>query len=303
MDTVLQGLDFTFIYIDDILVASHSKAEHRTHLQQVFQRLQQHSLVLNLAKCQFGKQEIDFLGHHITKHSITPLLSKTVGIKEFTKPSTVKGLQEFLGMVNFYHRFIPSAANIMQPLYQAIAGRPKQLQWTEESIAAFSRTKEALANATMLTYPQANAPLAVTVYNSGVAVGAVLEQLVADTWQPLAFFSKSLRPAERRYSTFDCELLALYLAIQHFRYFLEGREFTAFTGHKPLTFAFAKVSEPWSAWQQRHLAAISEYTTCIKPHLREDQPRRRYTVSSHPQGCTHPRTRDRFHCYGCSSTR
>ena len=100
----------------------------------------------HLAKCQFCKQEIDFLGNHITKHGITPLLSKTVVIKEFTKPSIVKGLQEFLGMVNFYHRFIPSAANVMQPLYQAIAGKPKQLQWTGESIAAFNRTKEALAN-------------------------------------------------------------------------------------------------------------------------------------------------------------
>ena len=113
MDTVLQGLDFTFVYVDGILVASHSVTEHRTHLQQVFQCLQQHGLVLSLAKCQCGRQEIDFLGHHITKHGITPLHSKTVAIKEFTKPSAVKGLQEFLGIVNFYHRFIPLAANIM----------------------------------------------------------------------------------------------------------------------------------------------------------------------------------------------
>ena len=95
-------------------------------------------------------------------------------------------------------------------------------------------------------------------------MGAVLKQLVSDTWQPLAFFNKSLRPAERNFSTFDCELLALYLPIQHFRYFLEGREFTAYMDHKPLTFAFVKVSEPWSAQQQRHLAAIFKYTTCIK---------------------------------------
>ena len=119
-------------------------------------------------------------------------------------------------------------------------------------------------HALTITYPQANAPLAVTVDASGVAVGAVLEQLVTDTWQPLAFFSKSLRPAEIKYSTFDRELLALYLAVRHFRYFLEGRDFTAFTDHKPLTFTFAEVSELWSARQQRHLTSISEYTTCIK---------------------------------------
>ena len=129
---------------------------------------------------------------------------------------------------------------------------------------AFERTKEALVHATMLAYPQTNAPLAVTVGASSVAVGAVLEQLVDDSWQPLAFFSKALRPAEKKYSTFDRELLAVYLAVRHFRYFLEGRDFTVFTDHKPLTFAFAKVSELWSARQQRHLAAISEYTTCVK---------------------------------------
>lgn len=80
----------------------------------------------------------------------------------------------------------------------------------------------------------------------------------------MAFFSRQLRPAEKKYSAFDCELLALYLTVRHFRYFLEGRNFTAYTDHKPLTFAFAKISDPWSARQQRHLTAISEYTTCIK---------------------------------------
>ena len=264
MDTVLRGLDCTFVYIDDILVASRSKAEHMVHLRQVLERLQQQGLVINLAKCQFGRHELDFLGHHITKHGATPLPSKVTAIREFSRPSTVKGLQEFVGMVNFYHRFVPAAASIMQPLYKALVGKPKVLQWNDQMISAFNLTKEALASATMLAHPLTDAPTAVTVDASGVAVGAVLEQLIHGSWQPLAFFSRQLRPAEEKYSAFDRELLALYLAVRHFRYFLEGRNFTAFTDHKPLIFAFAKVSDPWSARQQRHLTAISEYTTCIK---------------------------------------
>ena len=114
-------------------------------------------------------------------------------------------------------------------------------------ISAFNSTKEALSKATMLAHPCTEAPIAVTVDASGVAVGAVLEQLVHGSWQPLAFFSRQLRPTERKYSAFDRELLALHLAVRHFRYFVEGRNFTAFTDHKPLTFAFAKVSDPWSA--------------------------------------------------------
>ena len=243
MDTVLQGLNFTYIYIDDILVASETKAEHKAHLQHVFQHLQQHGLILNLAKYQFGKQEINFLGHHIMKHGITPLLSKTVAIMEFTKPSTVKGLQEFLGVVNFYHCFILSAANIMQPLYQAVAGKPNQLQWTKKSFVASNHTKEVLAITTMLVTPKL-----MPLWQS---LQSMLQELL---WvpssnsssmmhcQPLAFFSKSLWPVERNYSTFDCELLSLYLSIQKFCYFLEGREFTAYTNHKSLTLAFVKVS-------------------------------------------------------------
>ena len=264
MDTVLRGLNFTFVYIDDILVFSLSKSEHLVHLRQVFERLRLHGLVVNLVKCQFGRKEIDFLGHHITARGITPLQSKVYAIKNFEKPTTVKGLQEFVGMINFYHRFLPAAATIMQPLYEAVAGKPKQLVWTESMMTAFNHTKEALANATMLAHPKSDSPLAVTVDASGIAVGAVLEQCIEGQWRPLAFFSRQLRTAEKKYSAFDRELLVLYLTVRHFCYYLEGRCFTAFTDHKPLTFAFAKVSDPWSARQQRHLAAISEYTTNIR---------------------------------------
>ena len=178
MDTVLRGLDCTFVYIDDILVASRSKAKHMVHLRQVLERLQQQGLVINLAKCQFGRHELDFLGHHITKHGATPLPSKVTAIREFSRPSTVKGLQEFVGMVNFYHRFVPAAASIMQPLYKALVGKPKVLQWNDQMISTFNLTKEALASATMLAHPLTDAPTAVTVDASGVAVGAVLEQLI-----------------------------------------------------------------------------------------------------------------------------
>uniref|UniRef100_A0A3P8SD44 Gypsy retrotransposon integrase-like protein 1 n=1 Tax=Amphiprion percula TaxID=161767 RepID=A0A3P8SD44_AMPPE len=101
---------------------------------------------------------------------------------------------------------------------------------------------------------------------SDYAVGAVHEQWVEGAWQLLAFFSRQLTPRERKYSAFDRELLALWLAVRHFRFLLEGREFTAFVDHKPLTFAMSKGTEPWSARQQRQLSYISEFTTDIQ-HL------------------------------------
>ncbi len=152
----------------------------------------------------------------------------------------------------------------MQPLYKAVAGKSKHLQLSECMSKASDRTKDALADAAMLVHQCSDLPLAVTVDASGIAVGAVLEQCVEGQWYPLAFFSRQLRPAQRKYSAFDREHVALYLTIRHFRFYLDGRNFTAFTDHKPLTFAFAKVSDPWSARQQRQLAAISEYTTNVR---------------------------------------
>ena len=114
----------------------------------------------------------------------------------------------------------------------------------------------------MLVHPHTKKPTALTVDASGTAVGAVLEQKSDDSdWKPVAFFSRKRWPAEQNYSAFDHELLAAYLAIRHFRYFLEGRSFTLSTDHKPLTFAISKISVPWSPRQQRHLAYVSEFTT------------------------------------------
>jgi len=179
---------------------------------------------------------------------------------------TIKGLHEFVGMVNFYHRFIPAATSIMRPLYTALAKKTTQREFifTAAMASAFSEAKTALANAVMLAHPDPNMPISLPTDASDIAVGAVLQQHTPKGPQPLAFFSRQLRPPEQRYRTFDRELLALYLAIRHFRHYLEGRPFTAFTDHKPLTFAIAKVTEPWSARQQRQLSFISEFTTNIQ---------------------------------------
>ena len=118
----------------------------------------------------------------------------------------------------------------------------------------------------MLAHPITNAPIAITTDASDIGLGATLEQHVNNNWQPLAFYSRQLREAERKYSPYDGELLAIYLAIRHFRYFIEGRTFTVYTDHKPLVDAISKLSDPWTAKQQHHLSCSAEFTTDIK-HL------------------------------------
>ncbi|RVE65529.1 hypothetical protein OJAV_G00117810 [Oryzias javanicus] len=258
--------EFLRMPFDDILVASSSPEEHLVHLREVFQRLETHGLIVNPAKCQFGLSAIDFLGHRISAQGAVPLPSKVQAVADFPRPAVIKALQEFLGMVNFYNRFIPRAAHLLQPLYDALRSKKAKdpVEWTSDRVAAFDDAKSALAKAALLAHPDPDAEIALTTDASDIAVGAVVEQCVADTWQPLAFFSRKLQSRERKYSVFDRELLSLYLATRHFRFLLEGRSFTAYVDHKPLTFAMAKVSEPWSARQQRHLAAISEFTTDIR---------------------------------------
>ena len=110
-------------------------------------------------------------------------------------------------MINFYHRFLPSAARLLQSLYTATSGRHKTLEFTKKMTLAFNSAKAALANVTMLIHPRRKVPLSLTVDASDQAVRAVLQQLVHSTWQPLWFFNKQLHPPEKKYSTFDRELL------------------------------------------------------------------------------------------------
>ena len=170
MDIFCLGLQFAFVYIDDILVASKDAKTHKQHLHLLFQRLQEHGLVINVSKCQFGRSSHDFLGHHITCTGIMPLPDKVDAITRFEQPVTVKGLQEFVGMVNFYRRFIPAVAQTMIPLFEALAGKPRTLVWNDTRVNAFQDTKKALVNATLLTHPHPDAQTSLTVDASDLAV-------------------------------------------------------------------------------------------------------------------------------------
>ena len=267
MDQVLSGLPFAYDYIDDILVASSTEEEHLVHLREVCKRLDAYGIVINPDKCVLGAESLEFLGHQVDRHGIHPLEQKVEIIRTFPQPTSQRKLRQFLGLVNFYRRFIPSCAHILQPLHHLLSGSPKndrRLEWNSEAEAAFVAIKEALADATLLVHPHVDAPTSLITDASDTAVGAVLQQQIDSVWSPLGYFSRKLTPAETRYSTFDRELLAVYLSIKHFRHFLEGRSFSVVTDHKPLTFALSTPSKHHSPRQIRHLDFISQFTSDIK---------------------------------------
>eukprot|EP00794_Sanderia_malayensis_P005072 gene5072-biopygen4130 len=263
---VLRGLDFVFAYIDDLLIASSSEDEHLQHIDILFARLTEYGIVLNPAKCVFGASSLDFLGHHISARGISPLRSKVQAIEELSPPTSLRKLREFLGLVNFYRRFIPNCASIIQPLTDLLSPKKTKetLQLSEEAITAFREIKSALTNATLLVHPSPESSYCLMVDASNVAVGGVLQQRIDNTWKPLGFFSKCLQPAEVKYSTFGRELLGIYLTIKHFRHCLEGREFYILTDHKPSTYALSTSPDRFSPRETRHLDYISQFTADIR---------------------------------------
>lgn len=189
---VVRGLDFVYPYIDDLFIASSSPEEHRDHLRQLFERLKQHNLAINVAKCEFGRDELAFLGHMVTPQGISPLPERVEAVQSFKKPSTVKELKSFLAMINFYRRFIPSAIEAQIPLLAMTPGNKRNdrspLIWTDETTTAFETCKQQLAQATLLAHPSKTAELSLWVDASDIAAGAVLHQIVDGELQPLGFF-------------------------------------------------------------------------------------------------------------------
>ena len=194
IDQVLHGLHFCYAYIDDLLIARSSPDEHKQHLRLLLERLSNHGILINPAKCIFGAEQLDFLGHHVDSQGIRSLEKQVEVVQDFPQPTTQRKLCEFLGLVNFYHRFIPGCADILHPfndLLTSSTDSTKTIQRNDDAQAAFATVKEVLANAAILAYPKPVAPTSIITDASDIAVGVVLQQYIDHGWCPIAYFSRS----------------------------------------------------------------------------------------------------------------
>ena len=195
MHEVRQGIPNVFCFIDDLLIFSRNEKEHIRHLQLVFERLFQYGLILKRDKCIFKVPEIDFLGHRISHKGVLPLAQKVEAIQNFPMPKTMRQQQKFLGMINFYRRFILQAGAILHPLERLLSplkNSKKSIPWSEESIDAFESARHILANVTSLAFPIKGGETILTCDASDGAVGAALNQAVSGELTPISFFLKSL---------------------------------------------------------------------------------------------------------------
>ncbi|MGQ3348719.1 reverse transcriptase domain-containing protein, partial [Bosea sp. (in: a-proteobacteria)] len=223
--------DFVVVYLDDILIYSKSAADHAKHLDLVLKRLREHELYAKLKKCDFNKPEVNFLGHVVCAEGIKVDPSKVKVVAEWPAPTSVSELRSFLGLANYFRRFMQGYSKRVAVLHD-LTKASVPFVWTPSCQAAFEGVKHSLTSAPVLALPDFTKPFELIADASLDGIGAVLQQ----EGRPLAYHSRKLSSAERNYTTGEQELLAVHDALQVWRCYLEGSEVTLVTDHNPNTF-------------------------------------------------------------------
>lgn len=224
-----------YVYLDDIIVYGRTRQEHDNNLKAVLTRLNEWKLKVKLSKCQFLTNEINFLGHRITPNGVGMMVEKINALNSLKVPNTTRRLRSFLGLANYYRRFIPDYAKIASPLY-ALLRKDTKFKWDEDCQNAFDTLIAGINEEAILAFPDYNKTFHLTTDASGKGIGAVLSQEdSAGRERPVSFISRKLNAAEEKFSVTEQEALAIVWAIEQFRHFLIGKEFVVFTDHRPLT--------------------------------------------------------------------
>ncbi|UYV68724.1 hypothetical protein LAZ67_6000554 [Cordylochernes scorpioides] len=236
INQVLQGhgLDCVAHYFDDFVIYSETLEEHQEHLRKFFAFCDAENLQLNLTKCEFFRQTIEFLGYTITAGTTTPLIRNTDVIHAIPPPNNRKTLQSFLGAVNVYNKFIPDYARLRTPLNNLLK-KDVTWDWDDKCQKAFTSLKESLTQHPVLHLYKDELPCQVYCDASTLGIAGVLKQVhSAGKAYPVQYFSRALRVHERNYTISELECLAIVESVEKFRVYLMGRKFTIFSDHHAL---------------------------------------------------------------------
>ena len=238
MDQILEGIEGTSCILDDMIITGKDDEEHLDHLEEVLKRLKEHGLRANRDKCEFFQTKITYCGHEVDQHGLHKTQEKVDAVVNAPRPENIQQVRSFLGLVNYYHKFLPNLATTLNPLNRLLE-QGKPWKWTAECEEAFVSVKKLIASDIVLTHYDPERPLRLACDASSVGVGAVLSHVMEDgSERPIAFASHTLTKAERNYSQIDKEALALVWGVKTFHLYLFGRHFTLVTDHEPLTSIF-----------------------------------------------------------------
>ena len=238
MDQILQGIPYTQCILDDIIVTGEDDAEHLRNLETVFRRLSEAGLRVNRLKCNFFQEHVEYCGHGVSARGLHKTPAKIDAISDARCPVNVTELRSFLGLVNYYARFLPNLATTLHPLNELLQ-KGVEWRWTADCTTAFDTVKAQIASDLVLTHFDSALPVRVASDASPYGLGAVLSHVMpTGEERPIAFASRTLSVAEKNYSQIDKEALGIVWSIKKFHTYLYGRPFTLITDHQPLTAIF-----------------------------------------------------------------
>lgn len=259
-------LDFVIVYLDDILIFSNSEEEHLHHLDEVCKRLQEESLYAKRSKCSFGLSEVEFLGHTVSSQGLSTDQEKVKAIRDWPVPTNPTEVASFLGLANFYRRFIQNFSTIAFALTE-LTRKDKPFEWTAEAQASFEALSTSLCNTPVLAPPDRDRPYTIHCDASAFAIGAVLSQGEGDTHRVVAFESRKLNAAERNYLNHDKETLSVVHALRKWRHYIQnGHQTKVFTDNTATKYILSKSSEQLNNRQRNWLYELAEYDVVLSHH-------------------------------------
>lgn len=226
--------DFIVNFIDDIMIFSKTFEEHIIHLSKLLEAISTEGFRLKFSKCIFANKHAKYLGHIIENNSVRPLKNYLIAVKNFPVPETRKNIRQFLGKINFHHKFIPHGAITLDPLHNLLRKDVKFI-WSEECQKSFDQIKSLLCSEPVLKIFDSEVPIEIYTDASIKGVGAVLKQRDENgDSKPVAYFSKKLTEAQKKKRAIYLECLAIKEAVKYWQHWLMGKEFVVYSDHKPL---------------------------------------------------------------------
>jgi transposase InsO family protein len=254
--------EFCAIFFDDCLVYTNGTlAEHMDHVEKILRRLHSVGLEASAKKCRFAYGELLFVGHIVGKGQIKPDPEKLKAVKEFPVPTTTTELKGFLGLANYYRRFVDGFASTAKPLYEQLKKNVK-FEWSQSRQLAFQELKRALTRAPCLFAPDFSIPFILQTDASGIGISGVLSQIVQGEEHPVGFVSRQLNKAEKNYTTTELECLAVVWSIGQFESFLLDKPFKVVTDHSALVW-LAKMKHT-AKRPMRWALALQEYSFTVQ---------------------------------------
>ncbi|KMQ89942.1 hypothetical protein RF55_10358 [Lasius niger] len=233
MEILLAGISGIKIYLDDIMIRGKDKEEHDDRLCRVLEKLEKAGVSVKKEKCEIGKSEITFLGYRLAADGIRPTEERIKAIKEAPKPTNKQELQAFLGMINYYNRFLRNKAAKAEPLHRLLDKEGKW-HWNDQQERAFIELKDLLKSEAVPTHYDERKQLVISCDASPYGIGAVLLHRENNIEKPIAFWSRTLGKSERNYAHIDKEALGVVEGVKQFHQYVAGRKFIITTDHKPL---------------------------------------------------------------------